>query len=139
MGGWLSLLQPYVHNQLQLDHFGEAVYQTVHRAASACVTGRIAALAYIQFCPLPNGADAGSRLRGDLDHLYTLLGAPERFPFWLVEVVIRPTEGFERIRNLTKGLPATADAVRSALCDGPLFEFEDFRPHRIAGQRGASA
>jgi hypothetical protein len=139
MRGWLSLLQSHAHKQLQLDQFGEAVYQTVHRAASACAAGRKPTLAYIQFYPLPNGPVVCSTLREDLDHLYTLLGAPEQFPFWLVEVTLRPTEGFEHIRNLTKGLPATADAVRRALCDGPLFEFEGFRRHRIAGQRGASA
>lgn len=136
MSGWLSLLQPYAHNKLQLDQFSEAVYQTVHRAASACVAGRIPALAYIQFRPLPNGAEVHSTLRGDLDHLYTLLGAPEQFPSWRVEVTLKPTEGFEHIRNLTKGLPATAQAVRKALCDGALFKFEDFRLHPIVGGRG---
>jgi len=139
MSGWLSLLQPHAQVQLKLDQFGSAVYQTVHRAASACAAGRKPTLAYIQFCPLPNGTEVCSTLRDDLDHLYTLLGAPEQFPFWLVEVTLKPTEGFERIRNLIKGLPATAQAVRKTLCNGPLFEFEAFRPHRIAGQRGESA
>jgi hypothetical protein len=136
MRGWLSLLQSHAHKELQLDQFGSAVYQTVHRAASACSADRAPTLAYIQFCPLPNGAVVCSTLRNDLDLLYTLLGAPEKFPFWLVEVTLKPTEGFEHIRNLTKGLPATAQTVRKALCDGPLFEFEDFRPHRIVGERG---
>jgi hypothetical protein len=135
MGGWLSLLQSHAHKELQIDQFGSAVYQTVHRAASACATGRKPTLAYIQFCPLPNGAEVCSTLRYDLEYLYTLLGTPDKFPVWLVEVVVKTTDGFEQIRNLAKGVPATSQAVRKALCDGPLFEFEDFKLHRIVGDR----
>jgi hypothetical protein len=135
MSGWLSLLQPHSTQTLRLENFGAAIYQTVHRAASACYAGHKPTLAYIQFCPLANGCHPDVILMNDLSHLHGLLGAPDEFPFWLVEVVAKPTETFETIRGLTKGLPDAAKEVHRALCNGPLFEFTKVHLHRIRGPR----
>jgi hypothetical protein len=135
MSGWLSLLQPHSTRTLHLEDFGTAIYQMVHRAASACNVGSVPALAYIQFCPLPNGCDPDVMLMNDLSRLHGLLGTPDQFPFWLVEVVAQPTETFETIRGLTRGLPDTASEVHRALSNGPLFEFAKVHLHRIRGPR----
>ncbi|MFZ0951418.1 MAG: hypothetical protein WAN17_04075 [Candidatus Sulfotelmatobacter sp.] len=135
MSGWLSLLQPHSTQTLRLENFGSAIYQTVHRAASACYAGHKPMLAYIQFCPLANGCHPDVILMSDLSRLHCLLGAPEEFPFWLVEVVAKPTEKFETIRGLTRGSPETAKQVHRALCNGPLFEFAKLHLHRILGPR----
>ena len=139
MSGWLSLLQPHSTQKLRVEDFGAATYQMVHRAASACYKGHVPTLAYVQFCPLANGCHPDMILMNDLSHLHGLLGAPDEFPFWLVEVVAKPTEAFEEIRGLTKGLPETAHAVHRALCNGPLFEFTNFHLHRIRGLRVGAA
>jgi hypothetical protein len=135
MSGWLSLLQVHATRKLRLEDFGAAIYQTVHRAASACYAGHKPTLAYIQFCPLANGCHPDAILMNHLSHLHSLLGAPDEFPFWLVEVVAKPTETFETIRGLTKGLPNTGKEVRRALCNGRLFEFTQLHLHRIRGPR----
>jgi hypothetical protein len=135
MNGWLSLLQPHATTKLHLDDFMAAVYQAVHRAASACYAGQTPTMAYIQFCPLTNGCDPEPWLMDDLCHLHTLLGAPEGFPFWFVEIVARPTPAFEQIRGLPKSSVETAEAVRNALLEGPLFQFTEFHLHRVHGQR----
>jgi hypothetical protein len=53
LGGWLSLLQRHATRPLDPTMFSTAVYQTVHRAASACAAGRRPSMTYIQFSPLP--------------------------------------------------------------------------------------
>ena len=135
MNGWLSLLQPHSPQKLRLEDFGAAIYQMAHRAASACYGDHKPTLAYIQFCPLASGCHPDVVLMNDLSYLHNLLGAPDEFPFWLVEVVAKPTEAFEEIRGLTKGLSETAQAVHRALCNGPLFQFTKFHLHRIHGVR----
>jgi len=135
MNGWLSLLQPHATIKLQLDDFMGAVYQSVHRAASACYAGHAPTMAYIQFSPLANGRPPEPWLMNDLSHLHNLLGAPEGFPFWLVEIVAKPTPAFEQIRGLPKSSVETANAVRNALLKGPLFQFTEFHLHRVHGQR----
>jgi hypothetical protein len=131
MKGWLSLLQLYANKKLCLDEFSSAVYQMVHRAASACHAGRLPTLVYLQFCPLPDGCALESRVMDDLRYLHSLLGTPAGFPFWLVNVEAKPNPAFERIRKLPKGSPKTADAVRAALFGEPLFEFPNVTFHPV--------
>jgi hypothetical protein len=135
MSGWLSLLQPHSTRTLRLEDLGAAIYQMVHRAASACYVGPNPTLAYIQFCPLANGCYPDVMLMNDLSYFHNLLGAPDEFPFWLVEVVAKPTQTFETIRGLTRGLRDTAKEIHRALCNGPLFEFTKLHLHRIHGLR----
>ncbi len=125
MNGWLSLLQLHANKKLCLEDFSSAVYQMVHRAASACHPGRLPTLVYLQFCPLPDGCGLESRVMDDLRYLHSLLGTPAGFPFWLVKVEAKPNTAFERIRKLPKGSPNTADAVRAALLGELLFDFTD--------------
>lgn len=140
MTGWLQLLQPHATKQLELGGFECAVYQMVHRAASACAAGREPALAYLQFSPLPDGsAPHSGQLLDDLGHLHDLLGRPEKFPFCLLEVVVKTTAAFEEIRDLPKACPETAEAVKKSLCGGPLFEFEGVRQYAVGGVRSAGA
>jgi hypothetical protein len=130
MTGWLELLQPCAARPLDLADFSGAVYQMVHRAASACALGRAPAMAYLQFASPQNGVPKQvARLRDDLAHLRELLGYPAGFPIRLVEVTIIPTAAFERIRDLPKGSADTAAAVRQAFLGEPLFEFPKDRLH----------
>jgi hypothetical protein len=43
----------------------------------------------------------------------------------MVDLEIRPTDAFERIKDLPKGTVETATAVRNAFENGPLFDFID--------------
>jgi hypothetical protein len=132
--GWLDLLQPHAARVLNLDDFSGAVYQMVHRAASACYNAEHPRLAYLHFIPDPSGQGATSaQYQSDLEHLQDLLGNPARFNFHLIEVEIRPTAAFERIKSLPKVSAKTAYTVRAALENGPLFEFTDFRLQAVKG------
>ena len=133
LAGWLSLLQQRVSKKLDVDDFGSAVYQMVHRAASACSAGKLPALIYLQFCPLPDGRPVESSLMDDLRHLHSLLGSPPNVPFWLAKVEMRPNPAFDRIRTLSRGLSQTAQAVRDALRGEPLFTFTDISFHPVKG------
>jgi hypothetical protein len=127
LDGWLSLIQPFALVPLRSDNVASAVYQMVHRAASACHDGRIPKLVYLQFTPLPDGSAQKPTLIQDLAHLHAAIGAPTAFPFWLVEVWLEHTDAFEALRFLPKGSATTANAVTEALRNGPLFRFTGFR------------
>jgi hypothetical protein len=130
--GWLSLLQRRASHPLHGDQFSNATYQMVHRAASACASGRAPGLAYIQFAA--PGIDVRGRiesLKKNLGHLHRLLGDPAGFPCHLVEIEMHPTAAFERIRTLEKGIAETAEVVKGALRSEPLFEFTKYRLHHF--------
>jgi hypothetical protein len=128
LDGWLGLLQQRSTLPLNPASFSDAVYQMVHRAASACDAGNDPRMAYLIFSPDPNQQPSNtSQLRKDLGHLWNLLGRPERFPFFLVEVQISSTAAFNAIKSLQKGQASTASQVRNALLGStPLFHFEKF-------------
>jgi hypothetical protein len=128
MNGWLSLLETRVGRALHLQNFDNAVYQMVHRSASACAVGRPAVMAYLQFSPLPDNQQPNvAQLESDLLYFRALLGSPVALPFYLFVVEIELTEAFRKISGLAKGLESTATTVQEALHNGPLFIFKGYR------------
>lgn len=127
--GWLSLIQKHASKTLDIGAFKDAVYQMVHRAASACATGSKPGLAYLAFKyspPAPKAATS-QQIHDDLKHLKDLLGNPAGFPFYLIEVYITPTDAFKAIELLSKGQDTTVLKVQDALSgDKPLFSFDKF-------------
>ena len=124
MEGWLQLLQPHAALELKVDDFRAAVYQMVHRAASACSAPKLPRLAYLHFTPPPDQRAATSdQYRADLGRLHGLLGSPTAFPFYLVEVQVTPTAAFAAIAGLPKASAPTSEQVRRALSAGGVFEF----------------
>lgn len=124
MTGWLELLQPHATSRLIVDDFRGAVYQMVHRAASACSMSKRPNLAYLHFTPPPGrGAATADEYLADMTRLHDLLGNPAGFPFRLVDVQATPTAAFAAIAGLPKGSVETSDPVRRALRVGGLFEF----------------
>ena len=111
--GWLGLLDRYAtHMPLKLDDFSDAIYQMVHRAASACSTGSKPRLAYMVFEAPANAQTASvSTIKADLAHLRNLLGNPDDFPFYLIEVPLSFTAAFSRVIGLPKGSTATASQI----------------------------
>lgn len=61
--------------------------------------------------------------KDDLAALYSVLGSPAAFPFYLVEIGLTPTAAFGKIAGLKKGDKATGFAVREALLNTRLFQF----------------
>jgi len=137
--GWLDLLRPVAASRLSLNDVDGVVYQMVHRAASARGSLRSPRLVYLHFVPalgsLAASAATTDQYLADLTHLHGVLGHPKEFPFYLAEVVIRPTSSFAKIQELPKRGPITDAEVRAALLDGRLFEFH---APTIAGIGGGS-
>jgi hypothetical protein len=133
VAGWLSLIRPNVGRTLSVEEVGDTVYQMVHRAASACSVTGIPTMAYSQFAPLPMGCKQEPTLMRDLIDFHSLLGTPETLRFYRVEVLLAPTNAFEATMTLPKSSASTAESVKSALRDGPLFRFVDYHVHRIHG------
>lgn len=132
--GWLDMLQPHSQRLLKPIDFSGTVYQMVHRAASACYKSDYPQLAYLHFVPdLSECGATSAQYQSDLVHLFNLLGKPDKFNFYLIEVEIKPTLSFEIIKSLPKASSETANTVRAALENGPLFEFKDFNLHTIKG------
>lgn len=130
--GWLSLLQRHSSQPIELEDVGEAVYQIVHRAASACASSRSPSLAYLHFNPSPaRGTATRAQYRADLRHLHQLLGSPHNFPFYFVEVPLQPTVAFREIESLPKGRLDTDRKIRDAISSTRLFEFGDPRVDKI--------
>ena len=108
------------------------MYQTLHRAASACAAAPHPTLAYLVF--RTTGDRAKDFYRTDLARLHRVLGSPSGFPFYLIDAELKPTPAFEAIRSLRKGEPDTARKVRAALLGERLFEFGTLTIQRIDGR-----
>jgi hypothetical protein len=123
--GWLDVLAKRLNCSLDVSSFDGIVYQMIHRAASAAFTSDSPRLAYFLFKPSPDSGSAmPDAILGKLEDLWTLLGKPEKFPFYVVEIETTPTEDYTPLRSLAKGEGATAEAVVAALRDSnPLFKF----------------
>jgi len=130
--GWLKLLQRVTGTSLAIEGMSAAVYQMVHRAASACAAGKKPILLYLQFTPLPSGkSSACQHLRDDLQTLHNLLGSPKNFPFFLATVEVRPKQVYSTISGLPKGSSETARQVIAAMNRDRLFDFSMLGVHRI--------
>lgn len=124
--GWIDLIQPRVSRSLSREDFGDCVYQMLHRAASTCATAPQPVLAYLIFSvQAKSGYDVGKKdfYRTDLVHLHSVLGRPAGFPFYLINMELKPTPAFRDIEPLRKGAESTAERVRRALLSEKLFEF----------------
>jgi len=136
VNGWLKHLQPFASGRLQLDDFGDIVYQVLHRAASACAVatanGTQPQLIYLHFHPSPlkNSATTDQYI-SDLSALHAFLGRPAESEFSVVEMPLHPTTAFESIKNLDKRSRATSARVSEALRHGPLFAFGDPTTTRV--------
>ncbi len=131
--GWLDVLAKRSGHSLNSGDFDGVVYQMIHRAASAAFVSERPRLAYFLFKPSPDPKSATPEaILGKLDALWTLLGKPEGFPFYVVEIEIAPLEAYKAIQPLKKADEATAEAVASALQDSkPLFRFVGHTIHRV--------
>jgi hypothetical protein len=132
IAAWLGLLTAVSAEPAKLSEYGAAVYQTVHRAASACSLSRPPALVYLHFEPSPvKGSASTDQYRSDLRHLHRLLGSPEGFPFYLVGVPLTATNAFRAIAGLQHGAVETDRHVRKAIMTSRLFEFGEPHIERI--------
>lgn len=127
--GWLDKLccpsTPHPGN----DEMRDQIYQMVHRAASVycCANdqNRNPILAYVQFTEEIKPKEK-SYIYQDLSSLWCVLGKPEGFPFYYVEVLIERNEAFKQIEHLEKRSVATGKKVKEALRgNAPLFTFKD--------------
>ena len=75
---------------------------------------------------------AREQLIDNLNRLHQALGRPDRFPFRLIEIEIKPTPAFDQIAILPKGNTQTASAVKQALESSRLFDFEEPRVHLLS-------
>jgi hypothetical protein len=130
---WLSLIKPITKVQLDFDDVQGVVYQMIHRAASACALERQGKLAYLHFQTHQShpSESASATYRSDLTHLFNLLGKPENFPFYLVEIRMWPTPAFERIKDLPRGEASTHEKVRRAILESELFEFDEPKVEKL--------
>lgn len=133
LNGWLNRLGEQLDTTFDVADFDEAIYQMVHRAASAASAGERPRLAYFTFKPSPDKqAATPNDIFNKLTDLWNRLGKPATFPFFLVEIETRPLETYEPLREMPKGEEATAEAVCAALLDSkPLFRFGPYRVRQV--------
>ena len=129
--GWIDILSRFSNHPLDIDGMKNQVYQMVHRAASACSCTANPILAYVQFVE-------GFQRKGDfhidrdLSSLWSVLGKPEEFPFYYVEVLIERNPAFKQIEHLEKRSVETGKKVKEALSGNePLFTYKDKRIHMM--------
>jgi hypothetical protein len=136
INAWLDPLGLHRNIPVWADKPGKAIYQMVHRAASASATASKTAsspsLVYVHFQPRPAGVGATTdQYRVDLRRLHKLMGSPANFPFYLAEVPLWPTEAFHKIASLPRGDNETDKSVRTAIGETRLFDFDDPKIERI--------
>ncbi len=129
--GWLEMIQPFASIPLHISRVRPAVYQMIHRTASACAIGVRPALVYLLF-HTPDSIAKGF-YREDLALLHELLGRPTGLAFYQVAVKIAPTAAFDAIRSLRRGKPGTGRRVKHALLTEKLFEVSAPIVERIHG------
>jgi hypothetical protein len=96
LNGWLIALGERLGKTFDVTDFGEAVYQMVHRAASAAFVGERPRLAYFSFKPSPDKRAARpDDILNKLIDLWNRLGKPAMFPFFLVEIETQPLEAYD--------------------------------------------
>jgi hypothetical protein len=123
LNGWLEKLTERLGPSYSAPDFDCTIYQMLHRAASAAVAGKRPRLAYFIFKPSPTGGAASANdIFTQLSSLWKLLGSPDAFPFYAVEIKLKELATFTVLPK-TKD-EATDEAVRAALQDGKkLFDF----------------
>ncbi|MHC2069764.1 DUF6946 family protein [Bremerella sp. T1] len=134
LDGWLQLLQQRVEKELKPADFESSIYQMVHRAASAAAAGENPRLAYFIFKPSPTPrAATADAIKQQLELLWSALGSPSNFPFYVIEITVTEEEAYQPLKALPKN-EETSEAVSAALQgDSPLFGFEASEPAKIGG------
>jgi hypothetical protein len=94
MSGWYELLQSRAPGLDPLGNFDSAIYQMVHRAASACGRSAQPKLGYVKFECASESHSHCTTYWDDLGQLYKLLGGPRDFRFHLIEIEVTPTSDF---------------------------------------------
>jgi len=129
--GWIDILSRFSNHPLGIDGMKNQVYQMVHRAASACSCTANPILAYVQFVE-EFQRNEDSHIYRDLSSLWSVLGKPEEFPFYYVQVLIERNEAFKHIEHLEKRSVETGKKVKEALSGNePLFTYKDKRIVKI--------
>ena len=127
--GWLQHFRPFTSRDLKIDDFQNVVYQTLHRAASACAVATAhklrPELVYLHFHPSPRKDSATTeQYVSDLTDLHNILGGnPADLTFRVIEMPLMHNQWFETIKDLNKSSPATSKLVLEALCEQSLFNF----------------
>ena len=134
LDGWLQLLQQRVEKELKPADFESSIYQMVHRAASAAAAGENPRLAYLLFKPSHDSKAATTdAIKQQLELLWSALGSPSNFPFYVIEITVTEEEAYQPLKALPKN-EETSEAVSAALQgDSPLFGFEASEPAKIGG------
>ncbi len=132
LDGWLQLLQQRVDKKLTPTDFESSIYQMVHRAASAAAAGKNPKLAYLLFKPSPDPRAATTNaIKNQLALLWSALGSPSNFPFYVVEITLTEEEAYQPLKLLPK-CEETSEALSAALQgDLPLFRVESHRIIRV--------
>ena len=130
--GWIDLIQRRVTKTLVREEFDDAIYQMVHRAASASATGTKPRLAYFLFKPSADSRSAKPKeIKNKLTELWEKLGSPDEFPFYVVQIEMIEREAQKELRKRKKG-EKTSELVSATLqSDTPLFSFENYSVERI--------
>jgi hypothetical protein len=126
LDGWLkTLLKVIAKRRLEAENFDNVVYQMIHRAASAAATSFRPRLAYFLFSPSPDLQSASTvEIKTELNRLWTKLGKPKKFPFYVVEIGMANLPTYDAFGDLEE-CEATAEFVKAALqSDQPLFDFQ---------------
>ena len=89
-------------------------------------------MAYLLFEPPPEEKKSLAHpVQKDLSHLWTQLGEPAGFPFYLVRVSLEPTSHYNAIANTPRD-KETLLSIKKALQEGtPLLTFKDYSVEKI--------
>jgi hypothetical protein len=130
LGEWLDKLYCPSTPHPGIDEMRDQIYQMVHRAASVYGCDdkpktKKPILAYVQFTEELQ-LKKKSYIHQDLSSLWSILGKPEKFPFYYVQVLIERNEAFKHIEHLEKRSVETGKKVKEALSGNePLFTYKD--------------
>jgi len=128
---WLELIQAHTDEKPLPEDLSDVIYQTLHRAASACSEGAQPTLAYLVF--RKKNTKEKECFRENLVNFWNRLGKPAGFPFYYIEIEMIPTK---KHNDLDKDLPENSTAKVLAVLEvmkssEKLFDFKSPSIQRI--------
>ncbi|MCX6908309.1 MAG: hypothetical protein NTY01_09725 [Verrucomicrobia bacterium] len=125
---WLCCIERFTKRRPDENGLDDAIYQMLHRTASACVAAEGGRKACVVYQCFRESDKQKPKTGSDLKHLKKIIFGDQpmdRLRFFVLDVQIKRTHRFQELNK------HSANQLRDALLAGPLFEFESLEGHEI--------
>ncbi len=123
---WLACIEPFACDKPGVDAVSQAIYQMVHRTASACVAAGSKRTACVVYQCFGESDEPKHRVESDLKLWKKIIRPSERLRFFVLDVRLKRTGRFQELNTYNRACCGRADfanQLRDELVADSLFEF----------------